>query len=83
MLTFLVGLFEGLVGVISGVLPESPFVNMSLTAEFDLALGYLNWVLPVGNCLNWFVVWVGLMLTVTLVKWTASKAGSIATSLPW
>ena len=47
------------VGWLVGVLPSSPFANISLSlSAVPNALGWLNWVVPVGDCLQLYAAWL-------------------------
>lgn len=70
MLGFLADLLGGVLGFLQRFLPDSPFQSIiEGTDSLRLGLGWLNWVLPVGDCLAiaalWLaalVVWIGVRL---------------------
>lgn len=56
---FMNGIFQALAKSLMQVLPLSPF--QSYISRFkDLPyLGWLNWFIPVGDCLKVMLVWLG------------------------
>lgn len=59
MIAFLLNMVSGLLAWLSGVLPHSPFANMSLVLNGVAdAIGWLNWVVPVGDMVALLGVWL-------------------------
>lgn len=82
MLGFLVDLLSGFVSVLAGILPRSPFADLSLSDGVHSMLGWVNWVIPFQPMLAMFGAVVGLLVIVRiglfLVR-NASKFSLIAT----
>lgn len=68
MLQLLVGIFSGLVGFLSGVLPTSPFQGITLPESVGVALGWLNWLVPVNDMLRVFAAWLVAGIIVAIVR---------------
>ena len=51
MLAAILGLFQGIAGWLTQILPESPFTNMAIPEGMQQGLGWLNWFLPLGDML--------------------------------
>ena len=67
MIDAIFALLNGILSFLNGILPDSPFATIIEGNDAVLtALGWLNWLFPVGTCLGIFGVWLGL-----LVAWTA------------
>lgn len=78
MLDFLLGLVNGIVGFLNGVLPNSPLSGFVTGVDtLRMGLGWLNWFFPVGDCLILFGAWVALLLAYTAVQFFLSKGLSI------
>lgn len=54
MIGFLVDVFSNLVGFLTGVLPKSPFSELTLAEDVHNMLGWLNWIVPIGDMLALF-----------------------------
>lgn len=65
MFSFLVDLFSGIVNFLTGVLPRSPFADLTLPEVVHTYLGWLNWIVPVNSMLTF--------LSVVLVAFAAAK----------
>lgn len=67
MLGVIVNLFSGIIGLLTTFLPLSPFKDAisMLPAWTDTALGWLNWLIPVQACLNFFLLWLTALLITT------------------
>lgn len=74
MLAFLASILGGFVGLLVGVLPLSPFQNIALGDGVDTALGWLNWVFPVGDCFGIFSLWLAAAVIVGVVSFLVRKA---------
>lgn len=78
MLDFLLGLVNGLVAFLNGVLPNSPLSGFVTGVDtLRMGLGWLNWFFPVGDCLVLFGAWIGLLLVFTAVQFLLGKGLSI------
>ena len=51
MLAAILGLFQGIAGWLTQILPVSPFADMSIPSGLQQGLGWLNWFLPLGDML--------------------------------
>lgn len=73
MFAFLVDLFSGIVQFLTGVLPRSPFADLTLPEVVHQYLGWLNWIVPINSILTF----LGLVLTAFAVAkvamWVISK----------
>lgn len=56
------GLFQGIAGWLTQILPESPFTNMAIPEGMQQGLGWLNWFLPLGDMLALMGVVLGLLV---------------------
>lgn len=54
MIGFLVDVFSNLVRFLTGALPRSPFSDLALGEDVHDMLGWLNWIVPVGDMLVLF-----------------------------
>lgn len=82
MLSFLAGLLRGILGFLSGVLPNSPFQDViSGIDNLQLGLGWLNWVMPVGDCLLIFGLWLTAALVWAAVDFALNKATGVVDGL--
>lgn len=84
MVTFLASLLTKALLWLSSLLPASPFRSVTLAQGVETGLGWLNWVFPVGPCMELMVVWLGLLWISVVVRWnyelvtgTAAKAASM------
>lgn len=70
MLGVIVNLFSGIIGLLTSLLPLSPFKDAisSLPEWTDTALGWLNWLIPVQACLNFFLLWLTALLITTALS---------------
>ena len=64
VLNTIIWLFASVLNLIFSLLPNSPFVDMSIT--YDLVIhkymGYLSWLLPVKQIISILFIWLGCML---------------------
>lgn len=77
MLGFLVDLLGGFVSLLTGVLPQSPFQDITLGEGIDTALGYLNWIIPVGDMLGVFALWLTAAVIIGVVNFIVKKATGV------
>lgn len=69
------------VGSALSILPASPFANFSIDAGFPLALGWLNWIVPVGDILGLLDVWLLAAASWMLFKFLYRRMGGLANAL--
>lgn len=77
MIGFLGGILGGLVRLLIGVLPLSPFQGITLGEGFDTAIGWLNWVVPVNDMLGIFTLWLAAALAAGVVSFIVRKATGV------
>lgn len=54
--------------VITNILPKSPFVDIITESQEFPALGWLNWLLPIGDIIRVFGAWLGALALFYLVQ---------------
>lgn len=73
MITFMNELFTNFGDLLKTVLPKSPFANVVASLSGAEWLGWLNWVFPVGRCLDVLALWLvayGLYLVYSIIlRW--------------
>lgn len=69
----------GLLALFSAFLPASPFANLALPAAFGDALGWLNWLLPVGDMLGIFYTWLAAVVLYIAVRFMLKMALRLGT----
>lgn len=70
MLSFLFGLISGVLSLLTNFLPDSPLRGViDALYTWDTALGWLNWVVPVGQMLAVFTLWLAALVTYTVVSY--------------
>lgn len=74
-----VAIVTGLLALFSAFLPVSPFAGLTLPAEYDTALGWLNWILPVGDMLGMFGVWLSGVVLYVAVRYLLKMALNVGT----
>lgn len=74
MLAFIVGVCGTFFRFLAGVLPESPFGSIVLAEQLDTALGWLNWVVPVGDMLTLMGVWLTALIAAFVIKVVIQRA---------
>lgn len=75
MIGLVVGLIQGVLGFLNSVLPTSPFQGMLTGLDsLQLGLGWLNWVVPVGDMALIFGLWLTALLAWAAVDWAMSSA---------
>lgn len=79
MLEFVVGLFQGIVNLLKSVLPVSPFHDLTISSDVGNALGWLNWVFPIADCLAIMTAWLAALLLFTVVRFVVSKIRLVTT----
>lgn len=77
MLTFLAELLGGFINLLTGVLPQSPFQNITLGEGVGTALGWLNWIVPVGDMLGIFALWLTAAVICGVVMFIVRKATGV------
>lgn len=70
MLGLIVGAIGGLVQILTTFLPRSPFSDylIALPDWTDTALGWLNWLVPVQACFNFFLAWLAAVAIYTAIR---------------
>lgn len=77
MLAFIAEILTGLVSLLTGVLPQSPFQGITLGEGIDTALGWLNWVFPVNECARIFGLWLAAALIVGVASFVIRKGTGV------
>ena len=63
MLSWVLGVVSGICQFLGNVLPDSPFQSFIATADgIQTGLGYLNWLVPIGDLILIFAAWLGVLL---------------------
>lgn len=76
MLSILLSLFGSLLSWLASVLPASPFASLSLSLSgVANALGWLNWVVPVGDMLTLFAAWLACVAVWQAVSFVTKRWG--------
>lgn len=73
LLEFICSLFESIIGILTSVLPQSPFRDINISADVGNALGWLNWVFPVRDCLAIMSAWLVAVLAFVVARFVISK----------
>ena len=82
MLSFLSTLISGILGFLNNFLPDSPFRDfLTSTESLQLGLGWLNWFVPIGQMLTFFVLYLGLLVVWVGVRIAIGKTTKIAGDL--
>ena len=69
MITAVISLINGLLTILSGILPGDPFVDWITTSEgLALGLGYLNWFFPIADCAIFLGTWCAVMVAWRVVQ---------------
>lgn len=77
MLEFIVGFFEGIYHTLTGILPVSPFQGISFSDAVGTALGWLNWLVPVGDMLGIFSLWLTAAIVAAVANFIVRKATGV------
>lgn len=80
MLELVVGLFQGIINLLKSVLPVSPFRDLTISQDVGNALGWLNWVFPISDCLAIMTAWLAALLLFTIARFVIGKI-KLVTSL--
>lgn len=63
MMSFITGLLKGLFSLILAILPDSPVQSWITNIDsLQTALGWLNWLFPLGTCVGLSAMYLGLLL---------------------
>lgn len=62
MIAAILGIFNTLADILNSVLPASPFQDLTLPNTVLTGLGWLNWVLPIGDMLTLMGVVLALLI---------------------
>lgn len=81
MIEFITQLFSTFFEFLTGVLPQSPFQDLTLNSAVTQWLGWLNWVVPIGDMLNFLTIcisiYVGAKIAITVFNLTARTAEKV------
>ena len=61
LINLAVWLICGLINFIVNLLPNSPFLNISIFEGVEEYLGYLNWLIPIDWIIGITLTWAGCM----------------------
>lgn len=82
MISAIIGFVSGIVGWLASVLPDSPFAGLFTGNQSILTgLGWLNWLLPVGDLLAIFGLFLAVLLIWAAVDFAISKATGAVTGV--
>lgn len=73
MLGIIVDLLTGFVSMLTGVLPQSPFQDLTLGEATGVALGWLNWLVPVQQMLGIFSLWLTAAVVAGVANFIVKK----------
>lgn len=72
-------LTAGVIDWILSFLPDNPFSNFNLPGGASEYLGWVNWILPIGNIIKIITAWVGALVVYYLYniiyKWIKAVNG--------
>lgn len=78
MIAFLLNLVSGLLSWLGSVLPLSPFSGLSLSLSgIADAIGWLNWVVPVGDMAVLLGVWLVAAAVWQVVHFVMSRFNAV------
>ena len=56
-------------GFLDGLLPDSPFADaFQVTQQMSLGIGWLNWLMPIGEMLVIMSLWIAACLAITAIR---------------
>lgn len=61
-------LWNAFAHTLTSILPKSPFAEFIANAQSMPGLGWLNWLLPVGDMLKVFGAWLGAVALFYMVQ---------------
>ena len=64
---------QGLFGWLADVLPQSPFTGLQLPQGVDTALGWLNWLVPMGGIMALYAAWLAAVLLYRVIRFVAKR----------
>lgn len=75
MIAVITALLSGIVSWLVSVLPASPFSSITSAGLGDWTqyLGWLNWLLPISDCLTLFTAWLSLVLVYVVARFVVNK----------
>lgn len=73
MLEFVVSIFQGVINALMNILPVSPFRDLTISEDVGNAMGWLNWVFPISDCLVIMTAWLGAILLFTIARFVIGK----------
>lgn len=69
MLQTLTSLLATVFGFLDGLLPDSPFADaFQVTQQMSLGIGWLNWLMPIGEMLVIMSLWIAACLAITAIR---------------
>lgn len=76
MISAIVGFITGILGFLNSILPNSPFTDLLVgTQGLATALGWLNWIVPVGDLMAIFAAYLAVLLIWAAVDMALGSAG--------
>lgn len=82
MMGFIADMLKGLLGFVASALPDSPVSQWIGNLDtLQVALGWLNWVFPLGTCVGLLALYLGLLLAWAGVRFLLGKPLSTAEKL--
>ena len=65
----LTSLLATVFGFLDGLLPDSPFADaFQVTQQMSLGIGWLNWLMPIGEMLVIMSLWIAACLAITAIR---------------
>lgn len=80
MFAILSAFIKWLVGLAVALLPQSPFVNFA-APQVEQGLGWLNWIVPVGDILGLLEIWLVACAAWMLYRYLFRQLGGIKSVL--
>lgn len=75
MLGWLVGFLSSFLSNLADMLPNDPFTEVVAgLSTIDTALGWLNWLMPVSQCLGLFLAWLSVAVIWSVTSYLLDKA---------
>lgn len=75
---FIAAIGGAVISLLLAVLPTSPFLGMTLGGEYETALGWLNWILPVDGMLGLLMAWILAGIFWAVIQWVIDKVEGLA-----
>lgn len=78
MISAILGLLTGVIQFFASVLPASPLADLASGSQsISTAIGWLNWLVPVGDFLLLFGAYLAAMLIWAGVEWFMKSGGRV------